>query len=118
MNQVWVRINHEETGFDYTAGLSRSKFAGTLLVVDIFWSEEGRRVVVMVLEVVEMISLGGCKYWGERDGVMSGMSSCFLEYGMMARIWDGGSLSSKNLCASEGSGGSGILRKRISAVGS
>ena len=94
MNRIWVRINHEENGFDYTAGLSRSKFAGALLVGDIFWSEEGRRVVVMVLEVVGMISLGGCRYWGERDGVVSGISSC-LEFRTMARIWDGGSLSEK-----------------------
>ena len=52
-------------------------------------------MVVMALQVVEMLSFGGCRYWGERDGVMSGMSSCFLDFRMMVRIWDGGNLSVK-----------------------
>ena len=75
MDRVWVRVNHGETGFGYTAGLSRSKFAGALLVVESFWSGEGRRVFVMVLQTGEMTSLGGCRYWGERDGVVRGMSA-------------------------------------------
>ena len=50
-------------------------------------------MVVMVLQVVEMLSLGGCRYWGERDGVVSGMSSCSLEGRTMARIWNGGRFS-------------------------
>ena len=81
MDRVWVRVNHGETEFGYTAGLSRSKFAGALLVVESFWSGEGRRVVVVVLLAGEMISfcavsLERHRCRGERVERVGGFSVC------------------------------------------
>ena len=68
-------------GSIYITRLSRSKFAGDLAMVECFWRGEKWRVVV-ITHTGEIISLGGCKYWGERDRSVKGLNSYLLGYGM------------------------------------
>ena len=72
-------------GAVYVAGLSRSKFAGALMVVESCLRREKCELVIVDVDVIASVSLGGWRYWGERDGGVMRLYKTPWRSGMIAK---------------------------------